>query len=99
MVGNRLPIGDSRLKSRRNPQSQITSQSSITVRQSSIAGCQIGKPRLLFQERELDGARRAVALFGENQLCDAGVFAVRVAVVRVLSEDQNDDVRVLLEGA
>ena len=50
------------------------------------------------QEDEIDGADGAVALLGDDQLGEAlQVFAV--AVVHFLTEDEADDVGVLLDGA
>src|SRR6187551_3659023 len=70
----------------------------IMARRASRALGEICEACLLPEEGEAYHARRPVTLFGQDQLRRAGIGAVLVLVVDIISIDEDHDVGVLLEG-
>src|SRR5688572_8062938 len=68
---------------------------------ASLTGGEIFEPCEFANERELDDPGGAVSLFGDDQLGDPLRIGWRLSFVEIhlLTVDERDDVRVLLQGA
>ena len=60
-----------------------------------VSGSQVGEPRALLQEGELDNTCRSVPLLADDDL--GQVLVLRAGVVLLLAVDEHHDVGVLLE--